>query len=493
MRLRAGLIALLTSWACLLGSSAVMGESPADASELSLSADAKRCLRKPAETPQQLQERASCLSYEAETAIIELLRTAAKLDFHKARDQVSWATSKVFEAESKGRPRAARALEALIRRPTTADTPLERVTLVALTSLTRSRLSRARDASKNKRAGLAPPAACAERVNDENPGVASEAQACVGASNQDWPDAALVEAATSHASASVRYGALKLLARMPELGEPSSRKLAEYLVQQREAPEEFREADVVCKILLRTTTADARWASWAGNGWSADSCRALVERRPERQASPLPQFRESVAGGRGICRTARTDVRDYVLLCAFDETHDASGVAAGTLMIQPSPVGTTRPDERSLRIRLLAGERLESKEVRHYYLPYERKPGEPWADVVRGLVVAPVSDRYRGTRRLLVYGLHYGGSFEPLWQSPECTGEGCRLDIVEREQPPPTHGLTGVLLLTEERAIVLDLKMLLSKTLNAGLGCPRLLGPLQQCSAFATPAPTSPR
>jgi hypothetical protein len=483
---------ILSYCAVTLAARAAVAQPSVDAVELPLSTAAKHCLGKPAKTPSELQARASCLSYEAESGIVELMRTLARLDLNNAREQAEWATAKVFEAEVKGRDRAARALEAMVRRPTTADLPEQRVTMIALASLTQRRQERARDDGNGKRPRMTPPVACAERVNDNDETLALEAIACVGKSNDSWPDDALVLAATSHESGAVRHHALSLLQREPQLPEALSRQLAAYLIAQHRARGEFRDAGDVCRVLTRTTGGAARWASLAAAPWADSACRALQARPRPGSPEPLRQFQASVTGGKGVCRTARTSAQDYALLCAFDGTGDAAASTFGELSFQKSELSRGGVSENTYRVPLLSGERLESAEVRSYLLPDRRAPGAPWVDVPRGLVVAPITDRYRGTRRLAVYAMKYAESLELVWQSPECRSEGCRLDIVQREQPK-LHDLTGVMLLSDDRAIELDLKLLLEGQLDAALGCPPLLGPLDSCRALAQRAPTVAR
>lgn len=479
-------VTLLLSVSVWLGGTTARAQSV----ELQLSVEVKRCLRNTATSESELRSQASCLSYRDESGVVESLRIAAKLSERESRSTAEWAARKAYDAEAKRRTKASQAIEELAQSGAGGDAALERVLLIALGELTKKRMDAGHAANSggvSKPPRIVPPRACAERVNDVNAVVAGEALACVGHSNDAWPDRSLVEAATSHADAPVRHRALQLLRREPTLDEALTRQLAEYLVAQRRANRGFRDADDVCRILSRTTGTESRWASLAAAAWNARECQVLARRKLE-SPSPLPQFRASVAGGRGLCRNARIAERDYALLCAFDENHDPSGLTQGALLFKASELSDRGVSESSYLVPLLSGERLESKEVRPYWLRDRRPPGTPWVDVPIGLVVAPVTDRQRGTRRLIVYALRYAQKLDLVWQSPECVGNGCRLDIVQREDPK-SHELTGLLLLSDERAVELDLKALLEGRLDAALGCPSLFGALAACRAFSTTAP----
>ena len=93
---------------------------------------------------------------------------------------------------------------------------------------------------------------------------------------------------------------------------------------------------------------------------------------------------------------------------------------------------------------------------------------------------------------MAVYAMRYAESLELVWQSPECRSEGCRLDIVQREHPE-SRDFTGVMLLSDDRALEIDLNLLLGRRLDAALGCPPLLGPLDACRALGQRAPTVAR
>jgi hypothetical protein len=262
------------------------------------------------------------------------------------------------------------------------------------------------------------------------------------------------------------------LKRLRQLPEPEARRLAEALVAK--PNDDDGRTDDLCEILNATTPVDAAWATLAGrrafDQLGVKGCGELARRasKPERTTQQEPGPSQS------RCLDVPVMTNDYVTICASDLGPTVSEPARrGELQARPSRFGRYREGQASTTFAwLLDGERLLVAELSYLPLPRperEEQRVEPWH---QGLVVVPSSTEVGGQRRLHVFGLQ-GRRLISLWQSPECTRPGCRLDLVARRKLEGGE-LLELLLLAEQQAQPIALGDLLQGTLDERLGCSRL-------------------
>jgi len=391
-----------------------------------------------------------------DVTLVQQLRHLASITDTSTNAEARAVGAKAYEAEAHGSPRGAMALEDLLHQQPSPSPELQRVTLVALGELARQRARRARahgaDVEHTATPDLAP-AICEELAGDAREEIALAALGCVENANF-VPTAQLVEIGTGHASSRVRRRALQLVSHVPKPNEALSRQLALRLAElDADHAEQEREADDICSILLKTTGPEAHWASLAAVAFRHHACGKLAWR-------DLDPTRES-AERRQACQLIHVWRTQAALLCTRQE-----GGAAMLQVEEHLISGRPRYEPDRAPLPLHEGEELRVRELR--YLRFEDTVWQavPVAQRFAGVVVVPVSDRARLSRRLLVVGIGAPGNLPLLWQSPACSGQACRLDLVARERPG-THELCGLLLLTDQRAYALDVAALLERRLAA--------------------------